>query len=86
MNEGKLREDITRGAKAEQLLKNELLDEAFGRLEINYLDIIKNSDLTQVELRENAYKLIRSLSTLRGHLESVVETGKLASKTLEDVE
>ena len=41
MNEGKLREDITRGAKAEQLLKNELLDEAFGRLEINYLDILR---------------------------------------------
>ena len=83
MNEGVLRESMRKGQKAELLLKNEILIEAFEKLEQEYLNIIKNSDIADVEIRENAYKLIRSLQLLQRHIETVVSTGKIALHQLD---
>ncbi|QDP65663.1 MAG: hypothetical protein GOVbin707_14 [Prokaryotic dsDNA virus sp.] len=84
MNEGKLREDRANGQKAELLLKNEILINAFVELEKQYLEIIKNSEIADVEVRENAYKLMRSLQLLQRHLETVVSTGKIALHQLDE--
>lgn len=83
MNEGKLRDTLVTGQKAEQLLKNEILIDAFEKLEIEYLSIIKNSEIADVEVRENAYRLMRSLQLLQRHLETVVSTGKIALHQLD---
>lgn len=51
-NEGKLRQDIDRGEKAQALLRNEILIETFDFLEKQYHDAWENSSVDQAEARE----------------------------------
>ena len=70
--------DATRRAeRAEALLRDELLNEAFDTVVETYLDLWRNSDLSEQETREQAFQLVRAVDLVRGHLESVVSTGKL---------
>ncbi len=85
MNEGKLREEMDRGNKSAALLKNELLVEAFETLEQQYTESWKSSAPHDAEARERTYMLTTALQALRQHLISVVETGRLAERQLNDL-
>jgi hypothetical protein len=81
MNEGKAREAITRAAKAEALLRNELLQEGFDYLETQFIDAWRNSEVTDNDL----YQLLKNLEALKGYFNTVIEDGKMANAQLEQV-
>ena len=83
MNEGKAREKIDRGAKAEALLRNELLQEAFDYLESEFVSAWKQSAVHDSQAHERLYLLCQNLSAVKGYLKSAVEDGKLAQTALE---
>jgi len=85
MNEGKAREAITRAAKAEALLRNELLQEGFDYLEAQFIDAWRNSEVTDNESRERLYQLLKNLEALKGYFNTVIEDGKMANAQLEQV-
>jgi len=82
MDEGRLRGEQDRGAKAEALLRNPILQEAFQMLEERYLDAWKNSPVKATDDREKLFQMYQNLLALKGHLEEVVNTGNLAKTEL----
>jgi hypothetical protein len=84
MDEGKAREKQARAEQAEALLRNNLFNEAFEYLDVQFLDAWRQSDVADVENRERIYQLTQSLVALKGYFQSVVEDGKLAQVQLDD--
>lgn len=82
-NEGRLREEIARGAKASELLRNEVFLEAFEILRIRYVDAWVNSTTEQVEERERLYVAINVLSEIYEHYENIMKTGEMAGLELD---
>ena len=66
-----------RAERAEALLRDELLIEAFDAVVEEYLELWRNSGPSEQETREKAFQLIRAVDLVKGHLESVISTGKL---------
>lgn len=83
MNEGKAFEKIDRGAKAQSLLNNELLQEAFNYLENEFTNAWKNSSVEDTQTRERLYLLCQNLSAVKGYIERAVEDGKLAQAAID---
>tara|TARA_R100001510_G_scaffold18180_1_gene15578 strand:+ start:2858 stop:3115 length:258 start_codon:yes stop_codon:yes gene_type:complete len=81
-NEGKLRQNLDRGEKAQTLLRNEILIETFDFLEKQYHDAWANSSVDQNEAREKIFMMLQNLQTVKQHIENVVITGKLANDQL----
>ena len=81
-NEGKLRQNLDRGEKAQALLRNEILIETFDFLEKQYHDAWANSSVDQNEAREKIFMMLQNLQTVKQHIESVVMTGKLTNDQL----
>ena len=86
MNEGKAREDVSRVEKAAALLRNEILQEAFQTLEQDFIQAWKSSSVDDSQNRERLYMLCQNLSALRGYLEGVVTSGKLAKAQLDELQ
>jgi hypothetical protein len=86
MNEAKVRERQARGERAEALLRNELLNDAFEHLETQFIDAWKNSPVSDTDSRERLYQLCQNLSAVRGYLQSVVTDGKLAKSQLDELQ
>lgn len=82
--EGKLREAVDRKARAEALLRDELIVEAFETLEREYLNAFKTSGPNDAQARERAYALLHGLEAVQRHLRSVVEDGKVAQRQLDE--
>jgi len=80
--DGKRLEEQDRGAKAEALLRNPMLQEAFEMLEEKYLDAWKNSPVKATDDREKLFQMYQNLIAVKGHLEEVVNTGNLAKAQL----
>lgn len=74
---------MARGNRASALLQDELLNEAFDRLEAEYFKGWKDSKPDDEKGRERAFVAISLLNGLRGHLRRVMETGHLAQQDLE---
>lgn len=85
MNEGKLHEQKSRGARANALLQNELLVQAFEGLEITLVEAWKNSTPDQVQRREDAWRSLALLKKLKKSLESHVHNGSVAEKQLIEI-
>ena len=83
MNHGKLREEVDRGARAATLLRDELLIEAFDTLETEYIAAWRDTEEAQSDRREKIFLMLKSLSGVRSHLESVAMTGDLARRELD---
>jgi hypothetical protein len=83
MREGKLNEDRDRGAQAERLLRDPLLVEAFDVLENEFMQAWRQSAVADTEARERIYNLCQALEGVKGHLKTVVDTGKLAQANLD---
>ena len=85
MNEGKSREMMERGEQAAGLLRNEILQEAFENLENEFILAWKQSSVEDSQNRERLYMLCQNLSAVRGYLENVVTSGKLAKSQLDEL-
>jgi hypothetical protein len=75
-----------RGAKAEVLLRDEMLVDAFATMERVYLEAWRESPQRDNEGRENIFQMLRALDALKSHLEEVVTTGKFASMQINETE
>jgi len=69
--------DLQREEKAQNLLNNELFQEAFEVLRKDLMDRWSASGSTELEARESIWLAMRLLDKLYGHVQSIVETGRM---------
>ena len=85
MDEIKLGEAATKAIRAQDLLDNELLTEAFKSLEDNYTAAWRASTIDDTGAREKLFLAINIVGKVRDHLAAVVADGKLAQAELKDL-
>ena len=85
MNEGKLREEVERGNRAKQLIKNEILTETFDVLHQRYIDELVSTKSDESEKRERLYNALTALQHVKAHIESVAMTGEMAAQQLDEM-
>ncbi len=85
MNEGKARDAVQRAEKAEALLRNELLTEAFDYLEQQFIQAWRSSGIGEAEDRERIYQLSQNLEALKGYFQTVISDGKMAQSQIDEV-
>ena len=82
MIEDKLLDATNRAARAQQLLNDELLTEAFNQIESDLVNAWASSDPRDAEGRELAWHAVQSNRKQRDYLVSVVTNGKMAQAEL----
>jgi hypothetical protein len=83
MSEHQLQRDKERGARAEALLRNELLAEAFATLDADYVKAWRATPIRDVDARERLFQAVQILGKLRGHLSAMVANGRLAQREID---
>jgi len=84
-DENKLDQAVAKGARAQDLLDNELLSEAFAGLENSYSSAWRATGIDDVVAREKLFLAINIVGKVRGHLIAIVTNGKLAQAELKEV-
>ena len=79
----KLETQIRQGKRAQVLLNDPLLKQAFEDLLETYKNEIFNTNFADDEKRRSLWMAYNMLDKIRGHLQSIMESGKLAQKDLE---
>lgn len=82
-DEAKLRTEASRGQRAQQLLADELLAEAFAILRETYTNAMWCTKVEDSKKRDNIWLMKSNLDAVEGHLKTILETGKMAAKQLE---
>jgi hypothetical protein len=85
MDEIKLGEAAAKAMRAQDLLDNELLSEAFKGLEDSYTAAWRASGIEDVAGREKLFLAINIVGKVRDHLRSIVANGKLAQVELTEL-
>jgi hypothetical protein len=81
-DESKLSQDAVKGVRAQRLLEDDILVEAFTSLESAYTAAWRSTTIDDVSGREKLFLAINVVGKVRDHLTSVVNNGKLASTEL----
>lgn len=81
----KLENQIQQGNKAKHLLNEPLLKEAFEILFEQYRTEIFNTNYDDHNKRQVLWMAFNLLDKIKGHLVTVMETGKLAASQLENL-
>ena len=84
-DEIKLNADATRGAQAEALLNNELLQQAFLGLELSFYDGWRLTEARDTEARERLWQAINIVGKVKDALTKHIIDGKLAQRQLDDI-
>ena len=79
----KLETQLRQAKRAEVLLNDPLLKQAFEDLLETYRQEIFNTNFADDEKRRSLWMAFNMLEKIRGHLQSIMESGKLAQKDLE---
>ena len=66
-----------RERRAQALIDDELLNEAFDALKEDLMNRWSNSGSTDLEARESIWLAMRLLDRIRSHLISIIETGQM---------
>ena len=82
MDEIKLGQARERGARAEELLNSNALNECFDYLADEYLTAWRATRGGDVQARERLFQAINILDVVRGQLKTLAANGKLATKDL----
>jgi hypothetical protein len=85
MDEIKLGEAAAKAMRAQDLLDNELLSEAFKGLEDSYTSAWRTTGIEDVATREKLFLAINIVGKVRDHLMSVLTNGKLAQAELNEL-
>ena len=64
--------------RAQALVNDELLNEAFDTIKTELMDRWENSASTEVEARESIWLGLQLLARVRRHIHSIIETGEMA--------
>ena len=81
----KLQASIARGSRVDALLKNELLQEAFKKLEDDYVAAWKTWPAADAAGRERLWQAVNVLGKVKDHLARVAADGKLAQRQLSEL-
>ena len=81
-----LHRDADRGARAEALLRNDLLIEAFAALDAEYVKAWRLTHINDVNARERLFQAVQIVAKIKDHLGKVLNNGKLAQRELDDLE
>ena len=79
----KMEKQIREGKRAQVLLNDPLLKQAFEDLLETYKQEIFNTSFADDNKRRSLWMAYNMLDKIRGHLQTIMESGKLASKDLE---
>ena len=82
MDETKLAIDQSRALRAQALMDDELLIEAFVTLEADYIAAWKLTPARDDDGRERLWRAVQIVAGVKDHLGSVIENGKLANAQL----
>jgi predicted metal-dependent hydrolase len=82
-DEQRLNHDIARQARAQALMENELLQEAFARLEERYLAEWRVCQFRDTDARERLWQAVNILGKVKDHLAKIVNDGKLAQREID---
>jgi len=85
MDEIRLNQEISRGARAKALLENELLVSAFADLEAAYVDRWRQTHIDDDKGREKLFIAVNVVGKVREHLSAIVSNGSMAAKQLDDL-
>jgi len=85
MDETKLTEAVAKAMRAQDLLGNELLSEAFKGLEESYTSAWRATAIDDVVAREKLFIAINIVGKVRDHLTAIVASGKLAQAELKEI-
>ena len=85
MTEDKLHRDMVRGARAAELLGNELLQESLSVLERDYVEAWKITPARDTDGRERLWQAVNIVGLVRDHLVKVANNGKLAQRQLNEL-
>lgn len=80
----KTERDRNRGVRARELLDNPLMVESFAAVRSEYISAWEQSPARDAEGREKLWLMVRTMDKIRGHLEQMVDNGKIADKELAD--
>lgn len=72
--------EIARGHSAARLLGDPLIAEAFDLIRAEYISAWEAAPVRDVEGRERIWAHLQALGKVKAHLETVVNTGKMAEK------
>jgi hypothetical protein len=81
----RLDQAAVKALRAQELLDNELLIEAFHGLEENYTAAWRDSTIDDVGAREKLFLAINIVGKVRDHLNAIVANGKLAQAELKEL-
>jgi hypothetical protein len=84
-DENKLDKAAAKAVRAEVLLDNELLTEAFCGLEDSYTAAWRATAIDDVAAREKLFLAINIVGKVRDHLTAIVTNGKLARAELKEL-
>jgi predicted metal-dependent hydrolase len=84
-DEHKLNAAIARQARAQALIGDELLQEAFGRLEDRYIEEWRVTQFRDTDARERLWQAVNVLAKVKDHLGKIVGDGKLAQREIEQL-
>ena len=82
--QGKLQQEVSQSNKARQLLDNPLFKEALDELKKLYAESLFNTGAKETETREKLWLAYNVVGKVEQNLLEIIDTGKLASKQLED--
>ena len=86
MNEDKSQAAITRASRAQVLLNDELLTEAFITLDAEYVRAWRSTDVRDDDARQRLWQAVQVLGKVREHLKKLVSDGKIAQKDIAQFE
>jgi hypothetical protein len=78
----KLNEALSRAARAAALLENELLAEAFAKLDADYVRAWRVTPARDVAAREKLWQAVNVVGLVRDHLAKIISGGTLAAAEL----
>jgi hypothetical protein len=84
-DEARLDQAAARAARAQELLDNELLSEAFNALEDSYVSAWRTTAIDDIAAREKLFLAINIVGKVRDHLAAAVANGKLAQAELKEL-
>tara|TARA_R110000803_G_scaffold21941_1_gene54804 strand:- start:49 stop:342 length:294 start_codon:yes stop_codon:yes gene_type:complete len=80
----KLNQELNQANKAKQLFQDPLLKESFDKLRNLYSQSLFNTGALEADAREKLWLAYNVINKVEQNLLEMIDTGKLASKQLED--
>jgi CTP:phosphocholine cytidylyltransferase-like protein len=81
-----LNKQISQGKKAQLMLDEPLMKEAFNYLKSRYQEEIFNTSYSDHNQRQVLWMAYNMIEKIKGHLESVMTSGSLAQKELDQLQ